>query len=53
MTNKKVQKERVYSAYTSRIAVLLQRQSGWELKKSRLLEAGDDAELMEGCFLLA
>jgi hypothetical protein len=35
------------------IAVHHQRTSGLELKQVRNLEAGADAEAMEGCYLLA
>jgi hypothetical protein len=44
MTNKEVGEERVYSAYTY---------SGQELTHGRNLEAGADAEAMEGYYLLA
>jgi hypothetical protein len=51
MTKKQVGEERVYSSYTSHIAVHHQRRSGQELKQVK--EAGADAEAMEGCYLLA
>jgi hypothetical protein len=46
MTEKQVGEERVYSAYTSTL------NSGQELPQGRNLEAGADAEAMEGCCLL-
>jgi hypothetical protein len=49
MTMKQVGEERVYSAYTYfHIAVHHQRKSGLELSQARNLEAGADAEAMEG-----
>ena len=46
MTKKQVWEERVYSAYTSYVAIHHQRKSGQEL-------AGVDAEALEECCLLA
>jgi hypothetical protein len=48
MTKKQIGEERVYSAYTSHIAVHHQRKSRQELTQGRNLEAGVDAEAMEG-----
>jgi hypothetical protein len=52
MNKKQVGEERVYSAYTFHIAVHHQRKSGLELTQNGNLEAGADAEVMEGCCLL-
>ena len=49
VTKKKIGEERVYF----HIAVHHQKKSGQELKQGRNLEAGADAEAMEGCCLLA
>jgi hypothetical protein len=47
VTKTQVREQRVYSGYTSHIAVDHQRKSGQELKQGRNLEAGVDAEAME------
>jgi hypothetical protein len=52
MTKKQVGEERVYSASASTL-VQHQRKSGQGLTQGRNLEAGADAEAMEGCYLLA
>jgi hypothetical protein len=52
MTKKQVG-ERVYSAYTLHIAVHHQKKPGLELTQGRSLEAGVDAEDMEGLLPLA
>jgi hypothetical protein len=44
ITKKLIVEEKVYSAYTSHIAVYHQRKSGLELKKGQ--ETGADAEVM-------
>jgi hypothetical protein len=54
MTKKATWGERVGLAYTSRsVTVHHGKKSGQELKQDRNLEAGADAEAMEGCCLLA
>ena len=47
-----VGEERAYLAYTSTLLFHHQRKSGQELKQDRALEAGADAEAMEGCCVL-
>jgi hypothetical protein len=53
MTKKQVGDKRVYSAYTSHIAVHHQKKSGQELTQGKKLETGADAEAMKECCLLA
>jgi hypothetical protein len=53
MTKKQVGEERVYSVYTSTLLFITKRKSRQELTQGRNLEAGADAEAMEGCCLLA
>jgi hypothetical protein len=49
---KQVGEEKVYLAYTCTLQPIIEG-TGQELKQSRNLEAGVDAEAMEGCCLLA
>jgi hypothetical protein len=51
MTKKQIGEERVYSAYTSHIAVHHQRKSELELKQAR--KPPGSMEAMEGYYLLA
>jgi hypothetical protein len=51
MTKKPIGEERVFSAYTSTLLFITKGRQ--ELTQSRNLEAGADAEAMEGCCLLA
>ena len=51
MTKKKAGEERVYSAYIYTLLFITKGRQ--ELTQGRNLEAGADAEAMEGCFLLA
>jgi hypothetical protein len=54
MTKKQAGEERVYSAYSSTLLFRnRESKSGQELTQGRILEAGADAEAMEGCYLLA
>jgi hypothetical protein len=53
MTKMQVGEERFLSDLHFHIAVHHQRKSGLELKQGRNLEAGADAEAMEGCCFLA
>jgi hypothetical protein len=53
MTKKQVGEKRVFFSLYFHIAVHHQRKSGQELTQGRNLEAGADAEAMEGCYLLA
>jgi hypothetical protein len=53
MTKKLVGKERVYSAYTSTLLFITRGSQDRNSTQGRNLEAGADAEAMEGCYLLA
>jgi hypothetical protein len=48
MTKKQIREERVYSAYTSTLLFITKGNQGRNLRN---LEAGADAEAMEGCCL--
>jgi hypothetical protein len=48
MTKKQVEEERVYSAYTSILLFITKRGQDWSSTQGRNLEAGADAEAMEG-----
>jgi hypothetical protein len=53
MTKKQVGEKRVYSAFTSTLLFIIKEsQDGQELTQGRNLEAGADAEAMEGRMLL-
>ena len=52
MTKKQVREERVYSAYTSTL-LFITKESQSRNSEGKNLEAGADAEVMEGCCLMA
>jgi hypothetical protein len=52
MTKKQAGKERVYSAYTSMLLFVTKGSQDCNSLQARNLEAGADAEAMDGCCLL-
>jgi hypothetical protein len=50
MTKKQIEEESVYSAYTSTLLFITKGSQNWNSSNQ---EAEDDAEAMEGCYLLA
>jgi len=48
MTKEQCEEERVYLAHICTSLLIIERKSGWEFKQGWNMEAGADAEAMEG-----